>query len=242
MSRPIRPLVLLPTTLAALALAPAVASAAPPAGASAARLVVPAGDGGSSSRADADVAALAVTTAAAERRSGRAPHRRVERRGGSVRPAWPRRARAPAPERRLARWLARQVGPVAAGSGKRERAVAAAAGPLARAAASPADPLLLVRSFEIPASDPQARALQNWSWTYDNALAVFAFLSVGSRSQAEQLLDQLRALQLSDGSFDFAYDVASGAGSARRASARSRGSGWRPPPTGATTATTATTS
>ncbi len=125
-----------------------------------------------------------------------------------------RRSRAEGAPRPLAGAPGRPGRPRARAARGRPAARCPRAALLARAAGV-TDPLLLVRSFDIPASDPQARALQNWSWTYDNALAVFAFLSVGSRSQAEQLLDQLRALQLDDGSFDFAYDVSSGAGSGK---------------------------
>ena len=52
--------------------------------------------------------------------------------------------------------------------------------------------------------------LANYSWTYDNALATFAFISVGLRSGAEQLLDQLQALQRTDGSLEFAFDTKTG--------------------------------
>src|SRR3954453_2113375 len=38
--------------------------------------------------------------------------RKPKRRGGKVREAWPANRRAPRPRNRLARWLARQVGPV----------------------------------------------------------------------------------------------------------------------------------
>jgi hypothetical protein len=95
----------------------------------------------------------------------------------------------------LARWLARQVGPV------HNRSARAAAG----------QPALLVRSFAVPQSDAAAYArLANRSYTYDDALATFAFISVGARGQAEQVLDQLKALQRTDGSIEYAFDVDTG--------------------------------
>lgn len=190
---------------------------------------VPAGDGGSSGRA-APPSALPLpgapppgTRAQAAQRGRRGEPRR---RGGRVRAAWPHRRGAKPPQRRLARWLARHSGPVAIRRTRRGHRIGrtrspANANPRAGIAQSTtASRLLLVRSFEIPRSDPQYAALSNFSWTYDNALAVFAFLSNGERAEAEQLLDQLRALQRSDGSLDFAYDVStgSGAGAARAGS------------------------
>lgn len=144
----------------------------------------------------------------------------AQRRGGTVRPAWPLRSGQRPPASRLARWLARQVGPAAPvararGRGRAHGRARRRGAARAAAAASAAQPLLLVRSFEIPASDTRNANLTNYSWTYDNALAVFAFLSVGARSQAEQLLDQLRALQLDDGSLDFAYNVETGVGAGK---------------------------
>ena len=70
--------------------------------------------------------------------------------------------------------------------------------------------LWLVRSFEIPTSDSAYTRLANYSWTYDNALATFGFISVGLKSGAEQLLDQLQALQRTDGSLEFAFDTQTG--------------------------------
>jgi hypothetical protein len=119
-----------------------------------------------------------------------------KRRGGKVRRAWPANPRAPRPRNRLARWLARQVGAV------RERS--------ARTAAQGNDKLL-VRSFDIPESDPAYDRLVDRSYTYDNALATFAFISVRARGLAEQLLDQLKALQRTDGSLEYAFNVDTGA-------------------------------
>src|SRR3954453_10529644 len=117
-----------------------------------------------------------------------------KRRGGKVRQAWPANPRAPRPRNPLARWLARQVGP-------------------ARSAPSPAADAhgkLLVRSVDIPESDPAYGRLVGRSYTYDNALATFAFISVGARGEAEQLLDQLKAVQRTDGSMEYAFDVRTG--------------------------------
>ncbi len=72
--------------------------------------------------------------------------------------------------------------------------------------------LALVRSYEIAAEDPSYERLLNWSWTYDSALSAAAFVESGNLTQAQQLLDQLTALQNSDGSIDFAFNVATGAG------------------------------
>jgi hypothetical protein len=72
--------------------------------------------------------------------------------------------------------------------------------------------LALVRSYEIPPGDPSYERLSNWSWTYDSAVTAAAFVELGEEAQARQLLDQLRALQNSDGSIDFAFNVATGAG------------------------------
>jgi hypothetical protein len=72
--------------------------------------------------------------------------------------------------------------------------------------------LALVRSYEIPLKDPSYERLLNWSWTYDSAVSAAAFVESGNQAQARQLLDQLTALQNSNGSIDFAFNVASGAG------------------------------
>lgn len=121
-----------------------------------------------------------------------------KRRGGKVRHAWPANPHAPRPRNRLARWLARQVGPV-----KKKRS--------AKAAAASDQGKLLVRSFDIPESAlPAYDRLVGRSYTYDNALATFAFISVGARGEAEQLLDQLKALQRTDGSLEYAFNVETG--------------------------------
>ena len=71
--------------------------------------------------------------------------------------------------------------------------------------------LLPIRSFNIPTSSPEYAGLTNYSWTYDNGLAVMAFIAAGDRDRATQLLDQLAALQNNDGSLNYAYDVSDGA-------------------------------
>jgi hypothetical protein len=117
------------------------------------------------------------------------------------------------PKRPLPRFLARQIGPV--------KAVPKARHKLARAAAAGVTPnfvsdssgnhkLYLVRSYDIPADDPSATRLANLSWTYDSAVAAIAFDSYGATYAAQELLDQLKALQRTDGSLDFAYDVSNG--------------------------------
>ncbi|HEY8582683.1 MAG TPA: hypothetical protein VIL49_07040, partial [Capillimicrobium sp.] len=108
----------------------------------------------------------------------------------------------------LAEWLSGQVGPVEEGKkgekrrprpGKRPGG-AAAPRLAAEAADAPAaaqtltfqaagrGPLELVRSFDIPPSDPEYASLANLSWTYDNALAALAFVDRGDRAEAEGLL------------------------------------------------------
>jgi hypothetical protein len=67
-----------------------------------------------------------------------------------------------------------------------------------------------VRSFDVPADDPAAARMTNLSWTYDSAIAAIALISQNEKTQAEQLLDQLAALQRTDGSIDFAYNVSNG--------------------------------
>jgi hypothetical protein len=120
---------------------------------------------------------------------------RPPRHGGHVRLAWPANPHAPKPHSPLARWLARQVGPRHG-----RRSARAAAGETAQ----------LVRSFDVPPSDSAYARLKDRSYTYDNALATFAFISAGARGQAEQLLDQLKALQRDDGSLEYAFDVGTG--------------------------------
>jgi hypothetical protein len=137
-----------------------------------------------------------------------AKHKKHPRRGGRVKAAWPRSKHANAPRNRLARWLAKQVGPV-----RKKRRLRAFNEAQSRSAltSSGTGTLWLVRSFDIPPSDSSYDELVNYSWTYDNALASLAFLSVGLKSGATQLLDQLQALQRSNGAIEFAFDTRTGA-------------------------------
>jgi hypothetical protein len=86
--------------------------------------------------------------------------------------------------------------------------------PIARIAATAplATPLALTRSYSIPTTDPSYNRLLNWSWTYDSALTAASFVATGAQAQAKQLLDQLAALQFTDGSIDIAFDVSTGQG------------------------------
>jgi hypothetical protein len=91
---------------------------------------------------------------------------------------------------------------------------ASAEGPSASIASSDGkDPLQLVRSFAIPTDDPAYKRTLNFSWTYDSAVVAAAFVSAGDQKQSERLLDQLAALQRTDGSIDSAFDVSTGGGS-----------------------------
>lgn len=175
--------------------------------------------------------------------------------GGKVAKAWPRAGKPP--QGRMARWLARQVGPVkpcgrkrtAGPRAERRKAnarrrrclrwhrkirVPAASTPVTKAgdpgapslrlagprssgatasiATAQADPVLLARSYQIPKDDPDYEGLVNWSWTYDTAVTASAFVSLGEKAQATQLLDQLAALQFNTGAIDIAFNVISGAG------------------------------
>jgi len=111
----------------------------------------------------------------------------------------------------MARWLARQAGPVSTGTGASAAATSPSAVTFAGGVST--EKLSLIRSFDIPPSSSSYGRLNNLSWTYDNALAAIAFIDADAKTQAEQLLDQLMAVQLTDGSLDFAYNVASGKGS-----------------------------
>jgi hypothetical protein len=73
-------------------------------------------------------------------------------------------------------------------------------------------PLKLVRSYEIPVGDPSYTRLLNWSWTYDSAVSAAAFASIGAQANSAQLLDQLSALQYTNGSIDIAFNTDNGEG------------------------------
>ncbi len=83
----------------------------------------------------------------------------------------------------------------------------------ASASAALAVPLQLVRSYQVPADDPSYNALLNWSWVYDSAVSAAAFAATGNQANAEQLLEQLAALQDTNGSIEIAFNTATGAGS-----------------------------
>jgi hypothetical protein len=153
-------------------------------------------------------AATAISAGANDRRRHR---RRAHPRGGRVRPAWPRTRRDEAPDFPLTRWLARQVGPDTSGGAARAAATSPSAVDFVGGIEK--GKLALIRSFDIPTSSSYHGRLNNLSWTYDNALAAIAFIDADAKSQAEQILDQLSAVQLTDGSLDFAYNVSSGKGS-----------------------------
>ncbi len=160
------------------------------------------------------LALLLVGSLASPAASPAAKHRPAPRKGGHVRLAWPSKAhrtRGDRPGKLMARFLARQVGPVRATAASSSVAHAATTGPLQDflPAATPGA-LRLVRSFDIPSDDPAAARLANRSFTYDSAIAAIALIGAGERVQAEQILDQLAALQRTDGSIDFAFNVADG--------------------------------
>jgi hypothetical protein len=138
---------------------------------------------------------------------------KAKRRGGKIKEAWPADKDRKAPSKPLVRWLAKQVGPEKPVKKQRKRASRSNVATAAQSTSS--NSLLLVRSFDIPANDPARDRLNNVSYTYDNALATFAFLSVGAQSQAVQLLDQLKALQRTDGSLEYAFNVGNGSSSAQ---------------------------
>ena len=194
--------------------------------------------------------AIQSGTVGAEAAKKQAKHRV----GGKVKKARPRAGNPPS--RLLAKWLARQVGPVRPCGRKWTRGpraerrrhnrnvrrckrwhrrikvsssqtpmpatVSAAADPGAPAYASrrvtpsltatTADPVLLARSYQIPKDDPDYERLVNWSYTYDSAVTASAFIALDEKAQAQQILDQLSALQFNTGAIDIAFDVTTGAG------------------------------
>jgi len=86
----------------------------------------------------------------------------------------------------------------------------AASGSPATTATTTSSDLQLVRSYAIPTDDPSYARLLNWSWTYDSAITAAAFTVFGATSEAQQLLDQLAALQHTDGSIEIAFNVSDG--------------------------------
>ena len=132
--------------------------------------------------------------------------------GGPVHSAWPAKGRAPRTPQ--TRWLARQVGTIKPRSCASQRRLARRRCHLRAAATSASStialPLKLVRSYAIPADDPSYKRLLNWSWTYDSAVSAAAFAASGDKSNAQQLLDQLAALQHTGGSIEIAFDTSTG--------------------------------
>jgi hypothetical protein len=135
--------------------------------------------------------------------------RLAPRKGGHVRKAWPaKQSRGHRPRKQLARFLAKQVGPTGL---KRRRSAARSSAVIQEfLPATTPSTLRLVRSFDVPTDDPAAARMANLSWTYDSALAAVALMFANEKVQAEQLLDQLAALQRTDGSIDFAFNVSDG--------------------------------
>lgn len=234
----------LPLALIAALAAAGPAAAIPtssPAATGASPAATPAPAGPAAAPPGAASATAKPTPAGRTPRSGKGKPR-IKRIGGRVRRAWPARGAAPRsrPRTALARWLARQVGPLkplpcirrpvrvrARCAARRGKGISAASAPRVITAATgarlvetvaipvAADPsvpagLALIRSFDIPADDPDYDRLLNWAWTYDSAATASAFSSLGQRDQAARLLDQLSALQRKDGSIEFAFDAASG--------------------------------
>ena len=163
------------------------------------------------------VVALAGTLAAPAASPAKGHHKLPHREGGKVHKAWPakhvRGKRAKRPRKALSRFLAKQVGPTKLKVEKPKLMAArvSSAGPLVTfLPAATSTKLRLVRSFDVPADDPAAARMTNLSWTYDSAIAAIALISQNEKTQAEQLLDQLAALQRTDGSIDFAYNVSDG--------------------------------
>jgi hypothetical protein len=178
------------------------------------------------------LACLALAVGVSPAGAATAHKKTVHRVGGRVHRAWPKRGKAP--KGALARWLARQVGPtrvkpcrvrrhgrtVACHRKKPRRRSALPPGFRGQIAGLPAtrlqsdgttstgsSTLQLVRSFDIPTSDPSYVRLLNWSWTYDSAISAAAFAAAGNSSEAQQLLDQLSALEHTNGSIEEAFNV-----------------------------------
>jgi hypothetical protein len=132
--------------------------------------------------------------------------------GGPVHNAWLAKGRAPRTSQ--ARWLARQVGQIKPRLCATQRRQARRCCQVGRAATSGSStialPLKLVRSYAIPADDPSYKCLLNWSWTYDSAVSAAAFAATGDKANAQQLLDQLAALQHTGGSIEIAFDTSTG--------------------------------
>ena len=172
------------------------------------------------------VIALALLPAVAVARAAARPPQADGREEGSPR-ASRRRTRpdslagraAPARSQDAGRTLARAAGR-AQGRPQVRQAPQGAAARTCRAAKRPPKlattaglrtrdrPIELLRSYDIPKDDPSYDRLLNWSWSYDSAIAAAAFSAQGESSrQATRLLDQLSALQRTDGSIDLAFNA-----------------------------------
>jgi hypothetical protein len=163
------------------------------------------------------LAPAASQAAAGTGASATAAKKVAARKGGHVRRAWPaKKSRGDRPRKKLAQFLAKQVGPAAGtkkqnGKSHRLRVRISSAGPLLDfLPAASTKGLRLVRSFDVPSNDPAATRVANLSFTYDSAVAAVALVNAGEKAQAEQLLDQLAALQRTDGSIDYAFNVGDG--------------------------------
>ena len=135
-----------------------------------------------------------------------AKHKKIKRQGGQVQKAWPATKRGK-PSNPYARYLAQQVGPLTPPNAKKATNGKASAA----AAVSATNPLQLVRSFDIPTNDPSYARLLNTSFIYDSAAGAAGFVALSQKAQAEQLLDQMSALQRTDGAIDYAFNVYTGA-------------------------------
>ena len=158
------------------------------------------------------VVALAGTLAAPAASPAKGHHKLPHREGGKVRKAWPakhvRGKRAKRPRKALSRFLAKQVGPTKLKVQKPKTMAArvSSAGPLVTFLPA-ATSAIARRSFGRPVDDPASRLVIRADLR--PAVAAIALI-VDEKTQAEQLLDQLAALQRTDGSIDFAYNVADG--------------------------------
>ncbi len=88
-------------------------------------------------------------------------HRLAPRKGGHVRKAWPaKKSRGNRPNKKLAQFLAKQVGPTAVKQRKQLRARTSATGPLIQdfLPGGSTERLRLVRSFDVPGQRPRRGA------------------------------------------------------------------------------------
>ena len=128
-------------------------------------------------------------------------HRRRAPRNGTPLPGAQPGDSAPQPSSGASRTMSDDMNPIAYAAGGSSSAPTGSAG---------TTNLQLVRSYAIPTDDPFYTRLLNWSWTYDSAVTAAAFTVFGATSEAQQLLDQLAALQHPDGSIELAFNVTDG--------------------------------